>query len=194
MNVDYTTDRSKAGAGNTDRKAATSQRADRYGDKKSEPNNTLFLGNLSFDADNNAVQQAFEEFGTINRVSLPTDRETGAPKGFGYIDFATVEEATAAFEAMNGADIAGRAIRIDYASARPDNGGDRGGFGGGRGGGGGRGRGGFGDRGGGRGGGRGGFGDRRGGGGFGGGRGGGGRGGGRGGGGFGFSGNKKTFD
>merc|ERR1712036_115355 len=161
MNVDYTTDRSKAGSGNTDRKAATQQRADRFGDKKSPPNNTLFIGNLSFDADNSAVQQAFEEFGTINRISLPTDRETGTPKGFGYIDFATVEEATAAYEAMNGAEIAGRSIRLDYASARPDNGGSGGGFGGGRGGGG---RGGFGGRGGGRGGG--GFGGGRGGGGF----------------------------
>ena len=93
-------------------------------------------------------------------IRLPTDRETGAPKGFGYVEMESIEEATAAFEALQGADMAGRALRLDYAGARPENNdsprGGRGGFGG-RGGG----RGGFGDRGG-RGGGRGrgGFGDR----------------------------------
>jgi len=191
MNVDFTSNKSKGEGG--DRKQAANQRADRFGDVKGEPSKTLFIGNLSFDADNATVTEAFSSFGTIDRVSLPTDRDTGNLKGFGYIDFSSIEEATSAFDAMNGTSIAGRAIRLDYAQARPDNGG-----GGGRGGGFGdrRGGGGFGGgRGGGRGGRGGGFGDRRGGGGFGGGR-GGGRGGGfqsRGGMG-GFRGNKKTFD
>jgi nucleolin len=187
MNVDFSAPRPKKEFGN--------DRAERYGDKKSDPSNTLFIGNISFNATNEVISETFQEYGTITRVSLPTDRETGNPKGFGYVDFTTTEEATAALEALNGADIEGRNIRIDYAAARVDNGG---GFGGGRGGG---------DRGrGGRGGGRGGFGDRggRGGGrGFGGGRGrGGDRGGSRGGrggfttnrGGFGdFKGSKVTF-
>lgn len=139
------------------------QRAQRYGDTKNNPSDTLFLGNLSFDCDNDTVSEAFESFGTITRVSLPTDRDTGNPKGFGYVSYSSVEEAQAAMDAMMGADIAGRPVRIDFAGPRPDNAGSggrggRGGFGGGRGGGGfggGRGRGGFGDRGG-RGGGRGG--------------------------------------
>ncbi|KAJ4990194.1 Nuclear localization sequence-binding protein [Stagonosporopsis vannaccii] len=184
LNVDFSTPREKPAN-------KTFDRANKFGDKRSAPSNTLFLGNLSFDCSNEVVQEAFQEYGSISRVSLPTDRETGALKGFGYVDFSSTEEATAALEALNGAEIAGRPIRLDFAAARDDsNGGGRGGFGGGRGGG----RGGFGGgRGGGRGG-RGGFGDR-------GGR--GGRGGARGGrgggsfnrGGFGdFKGSKVSFD
>jgi nucleolin len=153
-------------------------RAKAFGDRKSEPADTLFLGSLSYDVTEDAVYEAFGDFGDIQRVSLPTDRETGTPKGFGYVQFHNIESATAALEKMNGTELAGRSIRVDYAPPKQDRdaggGGRGGGFGGGRGGG----RGGFGgDRGGrggfgGRGGGRGGFQDR--------GRGGGGRGGGRG--------------
>lgn len=186
MNVDFSTPRQKPDAN------AAGARANKFGDKRSPASNTLFLGNISFECTNDSIQQIFAEYGNITRVSLPTDRDTGSLKGFGYVDFSTQEEATAALEALNGQDIEGRAIRIDYATPRDDNGGGaRGGFGGGRGGGRG-GRGGFGDRGG-RGGGRGGggFGGR-----------GGGRGGARGGrggsfnrGGFGdFQGQKKSFD
>jgi len=151
MNIDFSTPRpaqqNREGAGD---------RANRYGDKRSAPSNTLFIGNISFNATNDVISETFSEYGSITRVSLPTDRETGNPKGFGYVDFETTEQATAALEALNGADIEGRPIRIDYAAAR-DNAGGSGGFGGGRGGGRGGargGRGGFGDRGG-RGGGRG---------------------------------------
>jgi nucleolin len=184
LNVDFSTPREKPAN-------KTGERANKYGDKRSPPSNTLFLGNLSFDCSNDVIQEIFAEHGNVTRVSLPTDRDTGALKGFGYVDFSSTEEAQSALDALNGQDISGRPIRLDFAAARDDsNGGGRGGFGGGRGGGRG-GRGGFGDRGG-RGGGRGrgGFGDR------------GGRGGGRGGrggsfnrGGFGdFKGSKVSFD
>lgn len=172
MNVDFSTPREK--------KEGQNDRANRYGDKRSAPSNTLFIGNISFNATNEVISEVFSEHGTITRVSLPTDRETGNPKGFGYVDFSSTEEAQAALEALNGTDIEGRSIRIDFAAARDDSGGGRGGgFGGGRGGGRGRGRGGFGDRGG-RGGGFG--------------RGGGGRGGARGGGRGGFSTNRGGFN
>ena len=184
LNVDFSTPRQKPDAN------GAGARANKFGDKRSPPSNILFLGNVSFECSNESIQEIFAEYGTVTRVSLPTDRDTGSLKGFGYVDFSSQEEATAALEALNGQDIAGRAIRIDYATPRDDNGGGRGGFGGGRGGGRG-GRGGFGDRGG-RGGGRGGGFDGRGG------R-GGARGGGRGGsfnrGGFGdFKGQKVSFD
>ena len=163
-------------------------RAAKFGDVKNPPAQTLFVGNISFEADESTLTEYFQEHGSINSIRLPTDRETGAPKGFGYVEMGSIEEAQAAFEALQGADVAGRPIRLDYAAPRDNsNGGGRGGFGGDRGGRGGRGggRGGFGDRGG-RGGGRGG-------------RGGAPRGGGRGGsfnrGGFGdFSGKKVSFD
>lgn len=130
-------------------------RAKQFGDSTNQPSTTLFVGNIPFGADESTVTEAFESFGTIKSVRLPTDRDTGDPKGFGYVEFYTLDEAKAAHDGMAGEMIAGRPIRLDYAGAR-SNDSPRGGFGdrGGRGGG--RGRGGFGDRGG-RGGGRGGF-------------------------------------
>ena len=74
-------------------------------------------------------------------------RESGRPKGFAYVTFSSIEDAKSAFDSLNGGDLDGRPVRLDYAKPRDNNGG--GGFGGGRGGG----RGGFGGRGGGRGGG-----------------------------------------
>ncbi|TKX26948.1 putative nucleic acid binding protein 4 [Elsinoe australis] len=145
-------------------------RAQKFGDRApNEPSATLFVGNISFNADQDMITEAFSEYGNVNGVRLPTNPDDGNMKGFGYVEFSSVEEAQAAMEALNGADIAGRNIRLDFAGARPANGDSprggrgRGGFGGGRGRGGfdrggrggGRGRGGFGDRGG-RGGGRGG--------------------------------------
>lgn len=129
-----------------------------YGDQLSEPSDTLFVGNLSFDVGQEQVSEAFGEHGTIMSVRLPTDQETGSPKGFGYVTFSSIEEAQVALEAMSGAYIGSRPIRLDYSQPRPERqdggfggrgrgrGGDRGGFGG-RGRGGDRGRGGFGGRG-----------------------------------------------
>lgn len=154
MNVDFSTPRQ-----NNNPKDKANDRANKFGDKRSPPSNTLFIGGVSFNSTNESIGEVFGEFGTVNRVSLPTDRDTGNPKGFGYVEFGTVEEATAALESLNGSDVDGRTIRVDFAGARDNsNGGGRGGGFGGRGGRGG-GRGGFGDRGG-RGGGRGGFGGR----------------------------------
>ncbi|MBE7182022.1 MAG: hypothetical protein INR71_12605 [Terriglobus roseus] len=145
IRVDYGTER-KPKDDSTPRERYN-QRASQFGDSQSQPSDTLFLGNLSFDCTNEVVDEAFNSFGTITRVSLPTDRETGAPKGFGYVSFSTVDEAKAAYDGMMGQELANRKLRLDYAQPRDSNGGGqrggRGGFGGGRGG-----RGGFGDRGG----------------------------------------------
>lgn len=160
LNVDTAAKRSE-GAENSNKRQKT------FGDSQSEPSETLFVANIAFDADEDMIGQAFGEHGTVTAVRLPKDIETDRPKGYGYVQFASVSEATAALEAMKGAAIGGRPVRLDFASSKPNrdsNGGGRGGFRGGRGGrgrgfdrggrGGGRGRGGF-DRGG-RGGGRGG--------------------------------------
>jgi nucleolin len=153
INVDFAAQRTSGGG-----QERAQSRAKSYGDTQSPPSDTLFVGNLSFEVGQDAVSQAFGEYGTILGVRLPTDRETGNPKGFGYVTFSSVEEAQAAMEAMQGYELEGRSVRLDYSQPRPQNGESpgrgRGGFGG-------RGRGGFGDRGG-RGGGRGrgGFGDR----------------------------------
>merc|ERR1712225_220718 len=101
-NVDLSTPRSDA----PPRDRAQS-RAQAYGDSQNPPSDTLFLGNLSFDADENTVGEAFGEHGTVINVRLPTDMETGNPKGFGYVTFSSIDDAKTAFEAMTGADIAG---------------------------------------------------------------------------------------
>lgn len=167
-------DRSQA----LDKTQVREKRANAFGDETSSPSTTLFIGNLSFGVTEDTVWSFFNEWG-VKSVRLPTDRETGRPKGFGYVEFEDLDGAKKAFEGAAGAEIEGRNIRVDYSQPRDSSGGGgRGGRGGGRGGFGGDrgGRGGFG-------GGRGGFGGDRGGrGGFGGERGGrGGRGGGRGG-------------
>lgn len=149
---------------------SSNKRQKTFGDAPSEPSDTIFVANIAFGADEDMVGHAFGEHGNVVAVRLPTDIESGQVKGYGYVQFDSIDGATAAMEAMKGATIAGRPIRLDFASSKRDSsGGARGGFRGGRGGrGGGRGRGGFdrGGRGGGRGRGnstnRGGFGDFRG--------------------------------
>ena len=147
-----------------DQSTVREKRAKAFGDTPSAPSSVLFVGNLSWDATEDMIWESFSEYGSIKSVRRPTDRESGRPKGFGYVEFEDIESAKQAHEGLAGQEIAGRAIRLDFSQPRDDNGGGRGGRGGGFGGGrgrggfdGGRGRGGF-DRG--RGGGRGRGGDR----------------------------------
>jgi RNA recognition motif-containing protein len=130
----------------------------------------LYVGNLSFNTSEAELRDLFAQYGDVTSASLVMDRETGRPRGFGFVEFANDEHAKAAMNALNGQNFGGRDLTVNEAKPR-EGGGGRGGFGGGGG------RGGFG---GGGGGGRGGFGGGGGGGGrsgFGGGGGGGGRGG-----------------
>jgi RNA recognition motif-containing protein len=139
----------------------------------------LFVGNLSYETTEDSLRTAFEADGRqVTDVHLVIDRETGRPRGFGFVEMATEADAEAAISALDGADVDGRNIHVN--AARPREGGGGGGGGGGYGGGGGGGYGG-----GGGGGSRGGRGGGSGGGGRGGGGGGRGGSGGRGGGGYG---------
>ncbi len=125
--------------------------------------NRLYVGNLSFHTTTDVLRQAFAGSGEVTDAHVVTDRETGRSRGFGFITMADEQQAQAAIQAMNGADLDGRPLRVNEAEERPQRGGGGGGFGGGGGGrGGGGGGGGFGGGGGG--------GGRRGGGGGGGGR------------------------
>jgi RNA recognition motif-containing protein len=123
--------------------------------------NRLFVGNLSFRSTEDSIKAAFSESGDVQGVRLMLDRDTGRSRGFAFVDMATAEEAQAAIQKWNGADLDGRALRVNLAEDRREGGGGggggRGGFGGGGGGRGGGG-GGFGGGGGGRGGGGGGWG------------------------------------
>jgi nucleolin len=140
INVDYSQPRT-----GKPREAAP-DRAKRFGDVRGAPAETIFIGNLSFDATYDIIKETFAEYGEITRISLPTDRESGQMKGFGYVSFTSVDEAKAALDSLSGVEIAGRRVRLDFATSRPggDGGGGQsrgGGFGGGQGRGGGFGRG-----------------------------------------------------
>jgi len=102
-------------------------------------NTKLFVGNLSFNTTENDLQDAFASHGTVVEANLMTDRATGRPRGFGFVTMSTPEEAQKAIQALNGAQLDGRALTVNEARPREERGGGGGG-GGYRGGGGGGGR------------------------------------------------------
>ena len=102
------------------------KRASQYGDKQNPPCTTLWVGNMAFTSNEDSLYNAFGEYGNVQSVRLPTDRETGAPKGFAYVQFETVESAQAALDAWKGQELDGRPLRLDFAPPRDDSrGGDR---------------------------------------------------------------------
>ncbi len=101
--------------------------------------NRLYVGNLPFSVQPEALRQAFSASGDVTDVHIVSDRETGQSRGFGFVTMGNAHEAQAAISAMNGAMLDGRALRVNEAEEKPQR---SGGFGGGRGGGGGYGGGG----------------------------------------------------
>src|SRR5689334_9641926 len=107
--------------------------------------NRLYVGNLSFTATVESIRSAFAAFGEVGEIHIPSDRETGQPRGFAFVTMGNSHEAAKAIAEMNGAMLDGRALRVNEAEERQQfggGGGARGGRGGGGGGGGGRGGGG----------------------------------------------------
>jgi len=103
----------------------------------------IYVGNLSFDATEDQVRSMFEQYGPVDRVSIITDRDTGQPRGFAFVEMPDDEAASKAMEALNGTSLAGRNLTVNEARPKADRprregGGGRGGFG--RGAGAGRGR------------------------------------------------------
>ena len=115
----------------------------------------IYVGNLPFDVTEDEVREAFEAFGQVTSVSLITDKFSGQPRGFGFVEMPNMKEAQAAMDALNGKEFKSRSLVVNQARPREERsgGGGRGGYGGGRGGGSGYGSGGGGGYGGGRGGG-----------------------------------------
>jgi len=108
----------------------------------------IYVGNLSHDATEDSLREAFEAFGQVESVNIIKDRFSGESRGFGFVEMPSKEEAGKAIEEMNGKDLMGRAVSVNEARPKNDSrggGGGRGGYGGG--GGGGRGGGGGGGRG-----------------------------------------------
>ena len=103
--------------------------------------NRLYVGNLSFHSTQDSLRSAFAAFGEVVDVHLVADRMTGQSRGFGFVTMGSEAEAQAAISSMNGADLDGRALKVNEAEersgGRSGGGGGRGGGGGGRGGGGG---------------------------------------------------------
>jgi RNA recognition motif-containing protein len=89
--------------------------------------NRLYVGNLSFHTDSSAVRAAFEQYGAVTDVHLVMDRESGQPRGFGFVTMGTGEAAQAAIAGMNGNSLDGRALRVNEAEERPGGGGGGGG-------------------------------------------------------------------
>src|SRR5579883_2466180 len=69
----------------------------------------IFVGNLDFAATDSSVRSMFEQYGTVDRVNLVTDRDTGRSRGFAFVEMSNTEEADRAIAALNGADLAGNA-------------------------------------------------------------------------------------
>lgn len=93
----------------------------------------LYVGNLPFNADESQVRALFEQNGRgVKEVKLVTDRETGRPRGFGFVEMATQEDADAAIRALNGQQLGGRPLTVNEAKERERGGGGGGGFRGGR--------------------------------------------------------------
>jgi cold-inducible RNA-binding protein len=100
----------------------------------------IYVGNLSFDASEDQVRSLFEAHGAVDKVNIVTDRDTGQPRGFAFVEMMDDDAANKAIEALNGTNLGGRNLNINEARPKTDRprggggGGGRGGYGGGGGG------------------------------------------------------------
>ena len=81
---------------------------------------TIFIGNLPFSTTEDELKNMFEKFGTIVKVHIPTNRETGQPRGFAFLEFSTEESAQAAL-ANDSAEVNGRNIKVSIALGKKEN-------------------------------------------------------------------------
>ena len=82
---------------------------------------SIYVGNLNYEVTKEDLTTVFEEYGTVSRVSLPTDRETGRPRGFGFVEMSSEDEETKAIESLDGAEWMGRELRVNKARPRENN-------------------------------------------------------------------------
>ncbi len=91
----------------------------------------IYVGNLPYSATEGELEALFAQYGTVTSVALPTDRETGRVRGFGFVEM-SADDASKAIAALNGNDFGGRALNVNEAKPREDRGGGGGGSYGGR--------------------------------------------------------------
>ncbi|HYW20725.1 MAG TPA: RNA-binding protein [Nodularia sp. (in: cyanobacteria)] len=83
---------------------------------------SVYVGNLSYEVTQDTLSAVFAEYGSVKRVQLPTNRETGQLRGFGFVEMGTDDEETAAIEALDGAEWMGRDLKVNKAKPREDRG------------------------------------------------------------------------
>ena len=88
---------------------------------------SIYIGNLSYEVTEDDLKSVFAEYGSVNRVQIPTDRETGRMRGFAFVEMASDAEETAAIEALDGAEWMGRDLKVNKAKPREDRGSSGGG-------------------------------------------------------------------
>src|ERR1700749_5147875 len=91
----------------------------------------IFVGNLSFQTSQEQLHAAFAQYGNVERVNVVTDRDSGQPRGFAFVEMTDANEAQNAISQLNGAELNGRAMNVNESRPNPAGGGGRGGFGGG---------------------------------------------------------------
>lgn len=91
-------------------------------------NNRLFVGNLAFHVTEDGLRRTFSSFGSVGEVTLVLDRETGRSRGFGFVSMSNDQEASTAIQSLDGSDLDGRALKVNFAEERKPR---AGGFGGG---------------------------------------------------------------
>src|SRR3954462_15140201 len=85
--------------------------------------NRLYVGNLSFSTTRETLESAFAAAGEVREISMPTDRETGQPRGFAFVTMGSAQAATSAISQLNGAMLDGRSLKVNEAQERPQGGG-----------------------------------------------------------------------
>ena len=83
----------------------------------------IYIGNMSFDTSEDQLRQAFEGFGEVSTVRVITDRDSGRPKGFAFVEMESKDEASAAISGLNGQDLNGRELNVNEAKPRAQSGG-----------------------------------------------------------------------
>ena len=89
----------------------------------------IFVGNLSFQTSEQEIRSLFEAHGAVDRVNLVTDRDSGQPRGFGFVEMTNDAEGNHAIAAINGKDVGGRALNVNEAKPKSESGGGFGGRG-----------------------------------------------------------------
>lgn len=79
---------------------------------------SIYVGNLAYSVEQDELKAVFAEYGTVKRVYLPADRETGRPRGFGFVELSNDDEESIAIEELDGAEWLGRVLKVNKARPR----------------------------------------------------------------------------